>query len=69
MTSPAVESRQYRGRRQIEVIADDLRARARGLLNDGYRLALMAAHEDPDRYRVVYLFVASGPDRRVELVL
>jgi Ni,Fe-hydrogenase III large subunit/Ni,Fe-hydrogenase III component G len=69
VTSPAVESRQYRGRRQIEVTPDDLRARATGLLNDGYRLALMAAHEDPDRYRVVYLFVAAGPDRRVELVL
>jgi len=29
----------------------------------------MAAHEDADRYRIVYLFVAARPDRRVELVL
>jgi len=66
---PTTESRHYRRRRQVEVTADSLRPRAEALLADGFRLALMAAHEDTDRYRVVYLFVAARPDRRVELVL
>ena len=68
MTAP-VEGRSYRGRRQIEVTEAQLLPRVTGLLRDGFRLALMAAHEDLDRYRIVYLFVAAGPDRRVELVL
>lgn len=66
---PPTESRQYRKRRLVEVTADSLKPRAEALLADGFRLALMAAHEDADRYRVVYLFVAARPDRRVELVL
>lgn len=37
------------------------------LLATGFRLALVAAHDDGDRLRVVYLFVAGRPDRRVEL--
>ena len=69
MTAPATEGRRYRGRRQVEVTSEDLRSRAETLFADGFRLALMAAHEDGDRYRVVYLFVAAQPDRRVELVL
>jgi Ni,Fe-hydrogenase III large subunit/Ni,Fe-hydrogenase III component G len=40
---------------------------ASSLLDGGFRLALAAAHEDDDRLRVVYLFTAPGPDRRVEL--
>lgn len=39
------------------------------LLDDGHRLALVAAHEDADAFRVVYLLTAGGPDRRVELEL
>lgn len=35
----------------------------------GFRLALVAAHEDRDSLRAVYLFLAAGPDRRVELHL
>lgn len=54
---------------QQEVIAAQLAPRVSELLADGYRLALMAAHEDLDRYRIVYLFVAARPDRRVEIVL
>jgi Ni,Fe-hydrogenase III large subunit/Ni,Fe-hydrogenase III component G len=57
------------GSSQVEVTADTLRPRAEALLADGLRLALVAAHEDEDRYRVVYLFVGARPDRRVELVL
>jgi Ni,Fe-hydrogenase III large subunit/Ni,Fe-hydrogenase III component G len=52
-----------------EVTAAELPAQAGALLDDGFRLALVAAHEDPDAFRVVYLFTAGTPDRRVELVL
>jgi Ni,Fe-hydrogenase III large subunit/Ni,Fe-hydrogenase III component G len=45
----------------------ELHDTAGSLLRDGFRLALAAAHEDEDRLRVVYLFTAPGPDRRVEL--
>ena len=68
MSAP-VEARRYRRRRQVEVTAEELLPRVTALLADGFRLALMAAHEDPDRFRIVYLFVAPAPDRRVELVL
>jgi Ni,Fe-hydrogenase III large subunit/Ni,Fe-hydrogenase III component G len=57
------------GRFREDVTAAQLAPRVSELLADGYRLALMAAHEDPDRYRIVYLLVAARPDRRVELVL
>jgi len=55
--------------------AAHLTTNATQLLGDGYRLALVAAHHDgPDHpggeaIRVVYLFTAGPPDRRVELVL
>lgn len=49
--------------------AADLRARATALLAAGYRVAAVAAHDDGDALRVVYLFVAGEPDRRVELVV
>ena len=39
------------------------------MLGNGFRLALVAAHEDLDGFRVVYLFTAGAPDRRVELAL
>jgi Ni,Fe-hydrogenase III large subunit/Ni,Fe-hydrogenase III component G len=52
-----------------EVGAADLPVQVGALLADGYRLALVAAHEDPGAFRVVYLFTAGSPDRRVELVL
>ncbi len=42
---------------------------ATALLADGFRLALVAAHDDGDTLRVVYLFVAGRPDRRTELIL
>ena len=46
---------------------DELADRAEELLASGFRLALVAAHDDGDRLRVVYLFLAGRPDRRVEL--
>ncbi len=47
--------------------AGDLAAQVTALLDDGLRLALVAAHEDSDALRVVHLFTGPG-DRRVELV-
>ncbi|MER7546169.1 NADH-quinone oxidoreductase subunit C [Actinomadura sp.] len=50
-----------------DIDAAHLREHAAELLQDGHRLALAAAHEDPDCFRVVYLFTAPRPDRRTEL--
>lgn len=51
------------------VTGDELIDTATALLTDGFRLALMAAHDDGDTLRVVYLFLAGSPDRRRELIL
>ena len=51
------------------VAATDLFDAAAELLTSGFRLSLVAAHDDGDRLRVVYLFLAGRPDRRVELEL
>ena len=63
------DRRIYPNRRQIAVTAATLASRAGELLDGGYRLALIAAHDDPGAFRVTYLFVAAQPDRRVELIL
>ncbi|QLY28100.1 NADH-quinone oxidoreductase subunit C [Nocardia huaxiensis] len=54
-------------RRRSLVTTDDLTDTAEELLGDGYRLALVAAHDEDPMLRVVYLFLAGRPDRRVEL--
>ena len=46
---------------------DEVAGEAEELLAEGFRLGLVAAHDDGDRLRVVYLFLAGHPDRRVEL--
>ncbi|NYI41483.1 hydrogenase large subunit [Demequina lutea] len=51
-----------------DVTATELGGQVQGLLDDGLRLALVAAHEDSDAFRVVYLLTGSG-NRRVELAL
>jgi Ni,Fe-hydrogenase III large subunit/Ni,Fe-hydrogenase III component G len=51
-----------------DVTAPELGVRVQELLDDGLRLALVAAHEDPDAFRVVYLLTGAD-DRRVELTL
>ncbi|GAA0630517.1 hypothetical protein GCM10009547_37840 [Sporichthya brevicatena] len=57
----------FRPSQEVGVV--DLRWRAEALLDDGFRLALVTAvAEDDGAHRIVYLFTASGPDRRVELV-
>lgn len=49
---------------------DELGETAAGLFADGFRLALVAGHDDGDAgFRVVYLFLAGRPDRRVELTV
>jgi Ni,Fe-hydrogenase III large subunit/Ni,Fe-hydrogenase III component G len=40
---------------------------AEALFEDGFRLGLVAAHDDGAALRVVYLFLAGPPDRRIEL--
>lgn len=65
----AVQMPRCRTRRQVEVTAGNLLPQAQALLAEGFRLALMAAHDEAERFRIVYLFVAAAPDRRVELVL
>ncbi|HVB01780.1 MAG TPA: NADH-quinone oxidoreductase subunit C [Acidimicrobiales bacterium] len=46
---------------------DELVLRATGLFAKHYRLAMIAAHDDGDALRVVYVFLAGPPDHRVEL--
>ena len=48
--------------------ADDLAAQFRALTDRGYRLALVAGHDDDDTIRIVYLLTQPGTDARVELV-
>jgi Ni,Fe-hydrogenase III large subunit len=52
-----------------EVASADLRRRAQALFDDGFRLALVAAQREGAAHRVMYLFTAPGPDRRVELTV
>ena len=51
----------------IDTAPTDLAAHTTALFDRGFRLALVAAHDDHDRLRAVYLFTAADPDRRVEL--
>jgi Ni,Fe-hydrogenase III large subunit/Ni,Fe-hydrogenase III component G len=52
---------------QQRLSQDELAEEAEDLLGKGFRLSLVAAHDDNDGFRVVYLFLAGWPDRRVEL--
>jgi Ni,Fe-hydrogenase III component G len=57
-------------RRDIRPItADELPGQVVGLLEEGCRLALTAAHDDGPTLRIVYLLLAGAPERRVELHL
>ncbi|WP_439381200.1 hydrogenase large subunit [Amycolatopsis lexingtonensis] len=68
MTVPDPFSDEAGFRRSARTIAPaELPERARALLAHGYRVALIAGHDDGDALRAVYLFTAAGPDRRVEL--
>jgi Ni,Fe-hydrogenase III large subunit/Ni,Fe-hydrogenase III component G len=45
----------------------ELREQAAALFENGFRLGLVAAHDEGATLRVVYLFLAGSPDRRTEL--
>ena len=49
------------------ISAAKLAEQAAALFEAGFRLGLVAAHDDGDTLRVVYLFLAGDPDRRIEL--
>jgi Ni,Fe-hydrogenase III large subunit/Ni,Fe-hydrogenase III component G len=51
------------------VTAASLAQQAQTLQQQGFRLALVATHDDQDALRAVYLYTAANPDRRVELHL
>lgn len=57
----------------VELSAGELIPTAQSLLGQGYRIALMAGHDDPAErggtLRVVYVFTRAGTDQRVELTL
>ncbi len=61
MTVPGVERR--------EVTSGELVEQAGALLRQGMRAGLVAAHQDPDGLRAVYVFLAGPPSRRVELTV
>ncbi len=54
-------------RQSALVSPDDLEAEAAALFAAGFRLALVAGHDDGQRLRAVYVFVTDSPDRRFEL--
>ena len=54
-------------RQSTFVATGELEAEAAALFAAGFRLALVAGHDDGHRLRAVYVFVAGTPDRRVEL--
>ncbi|HVK25117.1 MAG TPA: NADH-quinone oxidoreductase subunit C [Actinokineospora sp.] len=54
-------------RTTLTIAPDALPGHANTLLDNGYRVALIAGHDDGHQLRAVYLFTAGDPDRRVEL--
>jgi Ni,Fe-hydrogenase III large subunit/Ni,Fe-hydrogenase III component G len=67
--SPDLADGALAGHRRItrSIAAKDLASSVTALLAKGFRLAMVAAHDDGPHLRVVYLFLAGTPDRRVEL--
>ncbi|MHB1251234.1 MAG: hydrogenase large subunit [Acidimicrobiales bacterium] len=53
----------------VAIDAQDLHFTAQRLLEDGFTLACVTAHDDGDLLRVVYTFLASTHDQRHELVV
>lgn len=56
-------------RRTLEIPNSMLHEHAEQTFAAGYRLALIAGHDDVDTLRVVYVFVKGPPDERLELVV
>jgi Ni,Fe-hydrogenase III large subunit/Ni,Fe-hydrogenase III component G len=62
---------QLAGHRRVAILTTTatLAGQSTDLHHAGFRLALVAAHDDHDGLRAVYLHTATDPDRRVELHL
>jgi len=56
-------------RQTLEIPASALHDRAKQTLERGYRLALIAAHDDGECLRVIYVFTSGPPDQRLELTV
>ncbi|HEY5093389.1 MAG TPA: NADH-quinone oxidoreductase subunit C, partial [Acidimicrobiales bacterium] len=56
-------------RRTVDVSAEALHDRVAQELEGGYRIALVAAHDDGDWLRVVYVLTSGPPDQRLELTV
>lgn len=54
-------------RTALTATGDELLSYAAALLGAGFRVALVAGHDDGDKLRAVYVFTAGEPDRRVEV--
>jgi Ni,Fe-hydrogenase III large subunit/Ni,Fe-hydrogenase III component G len=65
-TQPDARVAGYR-RLAVPTTAAVLTGHADALRQRGFRLALVAAHDDGDALRAVYLFTAADPDQRLEL--
>lgn len=67
-TDPSIPGTDVGYRRTAATIdAGELPELAQRLLDSGFRVALIAGHDDEYQLRAVYVFTATGPDRRVEL--
>ena len=67
-SNPAYEGAPVGTRRiTLTVQTAHLREQVEALFEDGFRLGLVAAHDEGATLRVVYLFLAGSPDRRIEL--
>jgi len=67
-SNPAYEGMPVGSRRiALTVQTAHLREQVEALFEDGFRLGLVAAHDEGATLRVVYLFLAGSPDRRIEL--
>jgi len=64
-TTPGIEVGHRRTATTIS--SGELPELARKLLVSGFRVALVAGHDDGHQLRAVYVFTAADPDRRVEL--
>jgi Ni,Fe-hydrogenase III large subunit/Ni,Fe-hydrogenase III component G len=56
-------------RTSLSITPAQLKEQAEALFQDGFRLGLVAAHDEGATLRVVYLFLAGSPDRRIELAV
>jgi Ni,Fe-hydrogenase III large subunit/Ni,Fe-hydrogenase III component G len=65
--NPVTDSGAQRSLQRHQIAAGELADQAARLLEGGYRLAAVAAHDDERALRVVYVFCAGPPDRRAEL--